>query len=398
MNNLNYPTIFISSTCYDLAEVRNSLKIFIEKELHFVALVSDDNSFPITPIISPIDNCKEIINNLADIYVLIIDKRYGFIDKTGKSITHLEYLTAKAKGLPMYIFIKEDTDTYYNSWKSDGFISASWGIENENLFNFIKEVFTEGDKWIFKYKVGTDIHKVLQEQITLLTKKCLQLNNKATDSKLSSKIMTLSGESLKIAIEKPLAWEGLLFSSLLINSTSMLEDKKRDYINNIKDYKDLTVIDVKCASDYYSSCISKICLITNNLEIILGPVINSALGECGQEGNADEIIYSAEKLYGVQNSLLDIGLSINSIILTGDDRISSLYYQLFNYLKEFITSPLSDIDEYIKTKIMNLYNITKNYKEGEQLKVDCSFKLKEINSEILQAMQHLIDCIKDSTM
>jgi hypothetical protein len=39
----------------------------------------------------------------ADIFILIVVKRYGHQTGDGKSITSLEYLEAKKKGIPVYV-------------------------------------------------------------------------------------------------------------------------------------------------------------------------------------------------------------------------------------------------------------------------------------------------------
>jgi len=72
------PAIFVSSTCYDLGQIRADLKQFIES-LGLDPILSDFSSFPINPSYDIVRNCRETIKNRADIFILIIGGRYGGI-------------------------------------------------------------------------------------------------------------------------------------------------------------------------------------------------------------------------------------------------------------------------------------------------------------------------------
>lgn len=105
MNQIrNTPNIFISSTCYDLSQVREDLKEFFENNYGFNTLLSEFNSFPIDPCIGTFENCLSNVDNLADVFILIVGNRYGYVTDKGKSITNLEYLHAKEK-IFLYLFL-----------------------------------------------------------------------------------------------------------------------------------------------------------------------------------------------------------------------------------------------------------------------------------------------------
>ena len=98
MNNVRHkPVVFVSSTCYDLKHVREELKSFFEENYGFHTMLSEFDSFPIDPCKGTFENCIENVDKSADIFVLIIGTRYGYITDSGKSITNLEYLHAKEK-------------------------------------------------------------------------------------------------------------------------------------------------------------------------------------------------------------------------------------------------------------------------------------------------------------
>ena len=120
MNNARKkPVVFVSSTCYDLAHIRSDLKSFIEDNYGFEAMLSEFNSFPIDPCVGTFENCLSNVDQCADIFILIVGTRYGYVTDTGKSITNLEYLHAKAKGIPIYVFVKNQLKNYLPIWRAN---------------------------------------------------------------------------------------------------------------------------------------------------------------------------------------------------------------------------------------------------------------------------------------
>jgi hypothetical protein len=112
------PYVMVSSTFYDLRQVRANLSKFISDELGYIPLLSELPSFPINPDLSTIENCRARVENNADIFVLIIGGRYGSIDdETNKSITNLEFLAARQKGIPINAFIERGILSVIPVWK-----------------------------------------------------------------------------------------------------------------------------------------------------------------------------------------------------------------------------------------------------------------------------------------
>ena len=94
------PSVFVSSTFYDLKQIRADLKDFITT-LGLTPVISEYDSFPIDPTLPAVENCLKAVDENADIFVLIIGGRYGTIKQHGKSVTNMEYLKARAKGIPI---------------------------------------------------------------------------------------------------------------------------------------------------------------------------------------------------------------------------------------------------------------------------------------------------------
>ena len=107
MSTRRTPTVFVSSTCYDLKQIREDIREFFTSNYSFEVLLSEFDSFPVDPCIGTFENCLNNVDNSADVFILIVGTRYGYVTDQGKSITNLEYLHAKAKGIPIYVFVSK---------------------------------------------------------------------------------------------------------------------------------------------------------------------------------------------------------------------------------------------------------------------------------------------------
>jgi len=82
------PSIFVSSTCYDLKQIRSDLFDYFES-CGYAPTLSEFSSFPVNPDSDTIDSCLDAVKNHSDIFILIIGGRYGYETPRGKSITNL---------------------------------------------------------------------------------------------------------------------------------------------------------------------------------------------------------------------------------------------------------------------------------------------------------------------
>ena len=91
--------IFISSTCYDLVDLRAELETFF-KNAGMEPVLSDSltSDFQVSPDANSIETCLANVRT-CDQFIIILSNRYGpTLGKAGHvdvSATHLEYLEAK---------------------------------------------------------------------------------------------------------------------------------------------------------------------------------------------------------------------------------------------------------------------------------------------------------------
>jgi hypothetical protein len=93
------PSVFITSTIADLQHLREAIKETIE-ELAYRPVLSEFGDIGYLPRTTAEDSCYQAMRD-CQIAVLIVGKRYGDLSVNGYSVTHNEFLTARAESKPV---------------------------------------------------------------------------------------------------------------------------------------------------------------------------------------------------------------------------------------------------------------------------------------------------------
>lgn len=100
------PSVFISSTIRDLHYLRDAIRESVE-DLHYNPVMSDYGEVGYIAPSTASSLCYRSIEQ-CQIFVLIIGRRYNASQSDGLSVTHVEYRTARAHGIPIITFIERD--------------------------------------------------------------------------------------------------------------------------------------------------------------------------------------------------------------------------------------------------------------------------------------------------
>ena len=274
------PSIFVSSTCYDLKQIRQDIREFIEADLGYEAILSEYNSFPIDPDKDTINNCLRVVEQRADIMVLIVGSRYGYITDHGeKSITNLEYLRAKAKGIPIFVFIDQKVSNILPVWKKNKEMNFSDIVDSKKIFELV--------------------------------------------------------------VEKPALWEYLLFAEVLKDNLNKLDDLRYDMKYGISFERTVCFENPIEIFDYVQAKSKELIRKNDILCVILNKALKEALGERGTPGNAEYIIYVAEKLIEVYKSDHLWALDFKCI------SVPEMFEKLIEYTSELSKSIIEDIENFI---------------------------------------------------
>lgn len=168
------PRVFISSTCYDLAEERDGLAEFCAS-FGFDTTLSERGDVFYHPDLHTHLSCIRETSN-CHLFILIIGGRFGGKYKVdpSKSITNAEYAAAIQNGSPTFTFVKQEVLNDHNVWqknkdqpfaKNIQFPSIDKQEHAEDIFKFIDAVrLAPVNNGMFGFRVGREIHDMLRKQ------------------------------------------------------------------------------------------------------------------------------------------------------------------------------------------------------------------------------------------
>ena len=223
---MNQLKIFVSSTCYDLTQIRSDLFDFISN-FGYQPVLSEYSTFPINPDSDTIDNCIRNATE-ADMLVLIVGSRYGYVSNTGKSITNTEYLYAKQKGIPIYIFVHKSLVTILPIWKKNKEADFSDTVDSVKVFEFVEELRNSNKNWCFEFEKAQEIVLTLKIQFSHLFKSALDIRQKFNNSTQPEYWKNLSAKSINIILHKELLFEPRFFIQVLRDELMKHENLKLD--------------------------------------------------------------------------------------------------------------------------------------------------------------------------
>ena len=297
------PAIFVSSTCYDLKQVRADTKQFLES-LGLEPVLSEYNSFPVDPDLGTIDNCLKVVQAKADIFVLIVGARYGSPTDQGRSVTNSEFLSAKAKGIPVYVFVMRSVLEILPVWQANPSADFSKFVDTTKLLEFVGKLKGSGETWVFPFDTAQDIFDVLRTQLALLFMDALELRLRASSAGgLLEKFRHLRGTALRLLIERPPGWEYLLFTESFYDGVKGLAELKRDWQYQVAVGAG-TVLSPAGLLKHINEKTPEAKRILDNLGILFNDVWPAAMGKPGEPGDPEEILYVADRLTSVYRNTL----------------------------------------------------------------------------------------------
>lgn len=173
------PRVFISSTFYDLKQIRIELDKFIES-LGYEPVRNEAGDIPYGKDEELQKYCYREIDNV-DILVSILGSRYGseaVTDELTKkySVSQLELKTAIEEHKQVFIFIEKDVLTEYETYlanKDNQDVKYRY-VDNPNIYRFIEEIKSlRNNNNIKGFETADDIKFYLREQLAGLFKQFL---------------------------------------------------------------------------------------------------------------------------------------------------------------------------------------------------------------------------------
>lgn len=171
------PRIFISSTYYDLRNIRSDLEKYIY-DRNYEPVMNERGHIAYQTKEKLEEYCYREIAN-CNILISIIGGRYGTVSQhEGNSITQKELKTAIEQGKQVYIFIEKSVLNEYKTYEKnkhllDQIVFSS--VEDPKVFQFIEEVLALPlNNQFTTFDSSQDIISYLQEQWASLFHSLLQ--------------------------------------------------------------------------------------------------------------------------------------------------------------------------------------------------------------------------------
>lgn len=170
------PRIFISSTFYDLRQIRVELDKFIEN-LGYEPVRNEEGDIPYGKEDALQEYCYKEIGNI-DILVSIIGSRYGSSANVKEkeqeySVSQQELKTALKENKQVFVFIDKNVNTEYETYllnKGNEGIKYKY-VDNPNIYKFIEEIRAlPNNNNIKGFETADDITNYLKEQFAGLFK------------------------------------------------------------------------------------------------------------------------------------------------------------------------------------------------------------------------------------
>lgn len=171
------PRIFISSTFYDLRQIRAELDMFIES-LGYEPIRNEEGDIPYGKDEALEEYCYKEIKGI-DILISIIGGRFGSESKRNtSSISQIELRTALKEGKQVYIFIDKNIIAEYETYllNKDSETEIKYRYVNDiRIYKFIEEIRAlSANNNIKGFETASDITKYLKEQFAGLFQRFLE--------------------------------------------------------------------------------------------------------------------------------------------------------------------------------------------------------------------------------
>lgn len=369
------PVVFVSSTCYDLKQVREDLKDFFETNYGFQTMLSEFDSFPIDPCIGTFENCLNNVDKSVDIFILIVGTRYGYVTENGKSITNLEYLHAKAKGIPIFVFIDKQLYNQLIIWENNKEADFSTVVDNPQIYKFVSEIYNESKQWIYTYESVRDITTTMKHQLSLIFSDGLtykRISHTLRPHILDSDIST---EAKRVLIEKPYAWEYKFLAYVVKGEFEKLQKLRWNFKYGLFTTH-IVALNPEELLDDISVKLHEIVKMNGILDTLLNSTIQDAIGLPGVPSDLEMMVYVSKQLAFLYERVVEWALYFKT--LHTDD----VFNELLQLLYELPKSMLAQIDDFVDRMYMEITNLPDVECEVKR-EINLSCVLDEANTEAI---------------
>jgi len=344
---MNKIQVFISSTCYDLSQIRKDLKEGIE-EMGHQPILSEDKNFPVNPAMNTFENCIEAVRSNADIFVLIIGDHYGYTLDSGKSITNTEFLTAVEKGIPIYTFTLKSVINVLPVWKKNKTADFSSVVNDNKVFEFVQDVRERSGIWNFEFESAQDIIEILKSQWSFLFKQALISHERVNkvDNTLASR---LSNKALKYLLDKGESFEMLVFLQMMQDEIGKYEYLKRDCVHSVVIKPGPYISETNAYLEWQQEKLRQLQKMVASLNSLFG-AFSHYYGQPGVPADIDGLYYVARRYGELYRSVLEWVTDVRStntkeVFAEVNQILSNVPLNVIEQLEDYPAKAISTVED-----------------------------------------------------
>jgi len=228
--------------------------------------------------------------------------RYGSRDPdSSRSVTNVEYLAAGAKRIPIYVFMEKRLEPLLALWKKNPAVDLSSEIDTPDLMRFLDGVRSDDKVWTSSFERASEIVDCLRARFAFLMSEGLQWRRKLDERPTDTYLRGLTGTSLRLALERPRAWEYRLLAQVIRDEVAGNRHLREEHDEALA--LELGE-DVSDPIRWPQQRLQELQRLVSTLTPIMDTIVARGLGPQGQPGDPDEIAFAGRAVGRVYASAL----------------------------------------------------------------------------------------------
>ena len=303
-------SLFVSSTCYDLKSLREHLRSEVQLWGHDPVL-SEYPSFPVSPELSTVENCKRVVRERADLFVLIIGGKRGSLDPgTQKSVVNSEYQEARLTGLDCIVFVDKQVWDLLPIYRLNKGVDFSPTVDNPAVFSFIEQII-EDTKWVFPFTRTEDILTTLRVQLSTRFRDLL-VRSRQNRLSIPPAFATEPSHITRIAVDKDELWEYRLACALLKERSRKIDERFSELESGFVVRRTKFLPGPETLS-YIQNLLDDLMNIIQATCKVLSEQLTPSFGPLGEPGKAEKIKAACDNLYSLFLNLFEWELDVRFV-------------------------------------------------------------------------------------
>ena len=238
-----------------------------------------------------VENSRRNVRENADVFVMVVGARYGSVDaEADKSVTNLEFVEARARGVPVYVFVRKDVLAQMRVWKANPEADYSGIVDTPRVFELIDSFRGGGEVWTFEFATAEDIVNTLRNQFAYLVQDALELRQLARGQ--DRLLAELEGEALILALRRDQYWDVRLFATVLEEELDGRETLRREIEHGLAS-KDVTFVHVVDLGSWAQDRLHEVQRLAQTATTILNNYLPQV---CGEDAVPSELVDVARRL------------------------------------------------------------------------------------------------------